>query len=325
MLSLLFALGVILIASGSGSVRGRTGNSAAVTPGRTGPGRTTAGDQARVRAKARQAAENATIARLAGLGLPVYCAGPRGNAVAFTFDDGPGPYSHYALKKLRAAHERATFFVVGRSIDFFPTYLRREVPLGAIGDHTYTHPVLTSLPTSSVISEITRTAQRIEAAGGGRVHLFRPPYGARDPRIDAVAKQLGLLEILWNVDSADSLGANYAGITRNVEAGLHPGSIILMHENRGQTIRALTTVLPVLHHRHLRSVSLPELLAADPPSVSQLRQGARRMRPCGSARSGGSPAGARRGPAPTAAGPTSAPTPPRPPAAARARRRRTST
>ncbi len=75
------------------------------------------------------------------------------------------------------------------------------------------------------------------------------------------------------MDSADSLGANYAGIIRNVEAGLHPGSIILMHENRGQTIRALTTLLPVLAQRHLRSVSLPELLYADPPSARQLRLG----------------------------------------------------
>jgi peptidoglycan/xylan/chitin deacetylase (PgdA/CDA1 family) len=75
------------------------------------------------------------------------------------------------------------------------------------------------------------------------------------------------------VDSRDSLGANWAGIIRNVDAGLRPGAIILMHENRGQTIRALTTLLPVLHRRHLRSVSLPELFATDPPSVAQVRHG----------------------------------------------------
>ena len=46
-----------------------------------------------------------------------------------------------------------------------------------------------------------------------------------------------------------------------------------MHENRGQTIRALTTLLPYLHSHHLRSVSLPELFASDPPSVAQLRRG----------------------------------------------------
>jgi hypothetical protein len=46
-----------------------------------------------------------------------------------------------------------------------------------------------------------------------------------------------------------------------------------MHENRGQTIRALTTLLPVLRERHLRSVSLPELFATDPPSEAQVRRG----------------------------------------------------
>jgi peptidoglycan/xylan/chitin deacetylase (PgdA/CDA1 family) len=82
-----------------------------------------------------------------------------------------------------------------------------------------------------------------------------------------------MLEILWSTDSADSLGAEWDGIIRNVEAGLRPGAIILMHENRGQTIRALTTLLPELQRRHLRSVSLPELFASDPPSVAQVRQG----------------------------------------------------
>jgi peptidoglycan/xylan/chitin deacetylase (PgdA/CDA1 family) len=91
--------------------------------------------------------------------------------------------------------------------------------------------------------------------------------------VTQTAERLGLLTIMWSMDSGDSLGADWAGIIRNVEAGLHPGAIILMHENRGQTIRALTTLLPVLHQRHLRSVSLPELFATDPPSVAQVRRG----------------------------------------------------
>ena len=201
----------------------------------------------------------AAVARLARYALPVYCAGPKGNAVAFTFDDGPGPYTHYALKKLTEAHERATFFVVGRSIDSFPQWIPREMKLAAIGDHSYTHPVLTQMSRAEATSQLSRTVDRIKSDSGGlRVGLFRPPYGARNATIDNIAKSLGLLEIVWNVDSADSLGANYAGITQNVEAGLHPGSIILMHENRGQTIRALTTLLPELHRRHMRSVTVPD-------------------------------------------------------------------
>jgi peptidoglycan/xylan/chitin deacetylase (PgdA/CDA1 family) len=216
---------------------------------------------------------NANIRRLAELGLPIYCGGRHGNEVAFTFDDGPGVYTHYAVKKLTQADERATFFVVGRSMDGWPGWLPRELKLGAIGDHTYTHPVLTALSPAEITSQIERTKLKIERVIGQPIYLFRPPYGAHGPTVERIAKQLGLLEIMWSVDSGDSLGADWAGIIRNVEAGLYPGAIILMHENRGQTIRALTTLLPELRRRHLRSVSLPELFATDPPSMAQVRRG----------------------------------------------------
>ena len=47
-----------------------------------------------------------------------------------------------------------------------------------------------------------------------------------------------------------------------------------MHENRGQTIRALKFyILPWLRQRHIRLVTVPQLLTLDPPSSSQLRAG----------------------------------------------------
>jgi peptidoglycan/xylan/chitin deacetylase (PgdA/CDA1 family) len=216
-----------------------------------------------------------TIHRLLRLGLPIYCGGHRGHAVALTFDDGPGVYTSLAIRKLTRAGERATFFDVGRSIDHYPGYLRRELRIAAIGDHTYTHPVLIALTRSQITWQLKATAHKIEARSGRHVELFRPPYGLHNASVDGIANRLGLLQILWNVDSQDSLGANYTQIIRHVEAGLHPGAIILMHENRGQTIRALTTLLRVLHRHHLHSVSVPALLAADPPSPSQVRRGAK--------------------------------------------------
>ena len=42
--------------------------------------------------------------------------------------------------------------------------------------------------------------------------FFRPPYGAHDAKIDAIARRLGLLEILWSIDSRDSEGADPAQI-----------------------------------------------------------------------------------------------------------------
>jgi peptidoglycan/xylan/chitin deacetylase (PgdA/CDA1 family) len=232
-----------------------------------------AASRARRPRRAHEASGHSTIQRLIKLGLPIYCAGHRGNAVAFTFDDGPGPYTHLALVKLARAGERATFFVVGTSIDRFPGYLTRELNVAALGDHTDTHAFLPALSPDMITSEIKRAKLKIEADSEQTVNLFRPPYGSHDAAVDRIARRLGLLEVLWNVDSADSLGADYAQIIKNVEAGLRPGAIILMHENRGQTIRALTTLLPALQRRHLRSVSLPQLLAIDPPSNRQVRKG----------------------------------------------------
>jgi peptidoglycan-N-acetylglucosamine deacetylase len=219
------------------------------------------------------AAGNAEIRRLLALGLPVYCGGSRGRDVAFTFDDGPGVYTYLALRKLREAHERATFFVVGRSIRAFRGYLAREVKVAALGDHTYTHPDLATLAPADVTAQLERTAQMITAQSGQPVDMWRPPYEATNRSVLRIAHNLGLLEILWSIDSRDSLGANYAQIIKFVEAGLKPGAIVELHENHGQTIRALTTLLPYLHAHHLRSVSVPELLASDPPSLAQLRQG----------------------------------------------------
>jgi peptidoglycan/xylan/chitin deacetylase (PgdA/CDA1 family) len=268
----LVAVLVVVLGSEGGRGAVRAGSSATSrSPARRGRGR----DRRRAGSVAvsRHAVGTAEIRRLIRLGLPVYCAGARGNAVAFTFDDGPGPYTRDAIRKLAQAGERATFFAVGKSMDAYPGWVRRELKVAVIGDHTYTHPELIELSPSMITSELERTKLKIEAATGQLVDLFRPPYALHNPTVDAIAKRLGLLDILWNVDSQDSLGANYAQIIRNVEAGLHPGSIIIMHENRGQTIRALTTLLPALHRRHLRSVSVPQLLASDPPSVAQVRKG----------------------------------------------------
>lgn len=213
------------------------------------------------------------LRRLLVLGLPIYCGGRHGHAVAFTFDDGPGVYTHYALRKLRQADERATFFVVGRSIEAWPGWLRRETRVAALGDHTMTHQDLVAMAPLHAYREIARAQQLIQRDSGARVELFRPPYGVQDRTVKEIVRRLGMLDIMWSVDSADSRGANYAGIIRNVERGLRPGAIIELHENRGQTIRALTTLLPALRRRHLRSVSVVQLLASDPPSVAQLRRG----------------------------------------------------
>jgi peptidoglycan/xylan/chitin deacetylase (PgdA/CDA1 family) len=218
-------------------------------------------------------AESGVVRSLVSLGRPIYCAASHGDEVALTFDDGPGPYTRLVLAKLRKHAVPATFFIVGRNIPLVAGVTREERALGAVGDHTFTHPLLTALAPGEAEREIVRTQTAVASSSGGSVFLFRPPYGAHNPTIDRIARTHGMLQILWTVDSADSLGANYAQIERNVIGGLRPGAIILMHENHGQTVRALLNIFAALQRKHLRAVSVPQLLTDDPPSVAQVRAG----------------------------------------------------
>lgn len=217
--------------------------------------------------------ESREVRSLIALGRPIYCAGTRGNEVALTFDDGPGPYTRLVIRKLHLHHVGATFFDVGRNIDLVAHATRQERALGAVGDHTFTHPLLTALAPSEAEREIVRTQRALARSTGGPVFLFRPPYGGHNATIDAIVRAHGLLQILWTVDSADSLGADYAQIERNVIGGLRPGAIILMHENHGQTVRALLNIFAALRRNHLRAVSVAQLLTDDPPSSAQVRAG----------------------------------------------------
>jgi peptidoglycan/xylan/chitin deacetylase (PgdA/CDA1 family) len=257
---------LVIVLGGSGSGRTATAPPSGTAVAVAGSRRSAAASGPR---------QAAVLARLAATGLPVYCGGRTKPLVALTFDDGPGPYTKLAIKKLREHHVKATFFLVGKSINSYPSLARLERPVGAVGDHTMTHPFLPGLSLGAMDQEIADARTLIERNTGQPVGVFRPPYGARNAAIDAEARSLGLVEVVWTVDSADSLGADYAGIARNVIAGLHPGSIILMHENRGQTIRAMATIFPALARSHLRTVTLPELLAEDPPTMAQLRAGGR--------------------------------------------------
>jgi peptidoglycan-N-acetylglucosamine deacetylase len=219
------------------------------------------------------AGESDQVRALIALGLPIYCAGARGNEVALTFDDGPGPYTQLVLAKLRKHGIRATFFDVARNIPLLPGATAAERALGGVGDHTVTHPLLTALAPAGAEREIVRAQAALERSTGGPVFLFRPPYGGRSASIDRVVSAHGMLDILWTLDSADSLGATYAQIERNVIGGLRAGAIVLMHENHGQTVRALLAIFAALARKHLRAVSVSQLLTDDPPSVAQVRAG----------------------------------------------------
>lgn len=203
-------------------------------------------------------------------GEPIYCGGGKANVVALTFDDGPGPYTEQLLSMLSAAGAHATFFLVGNRLQYWPNVARDESRLGAVGNHSWSHPRLTQLPPWLVWAELLRTQYTIAQSVGWKPRMFRAPYELHDAQTDALARSLGLLQVFWSATSGDDLAHPTArSVARNVIHELRPGAIVLLHDIHPWTIAAMPAILRAAQARGIRLVSVPELLVLDPPSAHQ--------------------------------------------------------
>ncbi|GAA4607602.1 hypothetical protein GCM10023195_29030 [Actinoallomurus liliacearum] len=183
--------------------------------------------------------------------------------IALTFDDGPGPYTAKLLNMLAARHVKVTFFLIGGNIRGREALVRRELAEGhVVGDHTWSHPSLSSLSDGAIRSQLTRTLGEIRRASGHGTVLMRPPYGATDRQVAAVARRMGMAQILWSVDTNDWLDRNSAIVTHRAVSWAHPGDIILMHDIHPTTVNAVPKILAGLSRRGFTFVTVPELFGA---------------------------------------------------------------
>ncbi|MFF8594322.1 polysaccharide deacetylase family protein [Streptomyces sp. NPDC015220] len=175
----------------------------------------------------------------------------RGRTMLLTFDDGPNPeYTPHVLDTLAKYDIRATFMVCGEMAAWNRNLLARMADEGhVVGNHTWTHPLLTRLGRREIRDEIESTSDVIEKAYGDRPLWFRAPYGAWNRNVFQLNAELGMEPLAWTVDSLDWTTPGTGAIVRRVEHGAGPGVVVLSHDaggDRSQTVAALRTYLPRL-------------------------------------------------------------------------------
>lgn len=210
-----------------------------------------------------------TSARAAALGhraptrAKPNCA--RLKCIALTFDDGPGPYTAELQAVLQQRRVRSTFFLVGDRVTLTPDLVAQGVAGGQeIGNHSSHHLDLTHLSRVHMASDLSATSRSIAAVTGRPPTLLRPPYGARNSSVDAVAAQLKMAEVLWDVDTLDW---RYRDAVHNRQAAVTParrGSIILMHDIHRPSVDSVPGIIADLQHRGFTLVTVSELLGAPP-------------------------------------------------------------
>jgi peptidoglycan/xylan/chitin deacetylase (PgdA/CDA1 family) len=174
---------------------------------------------------------------------------PRGTKLlALTYDDGPNdPHTMRLLEVLATHNVRATFFLIGRYVQQRPNIVREIVKAGhIIGNHTFTHPLLTFKSAAEVRKELTDCRSAIQDAVGEQSNLFRPPFGGRRPAVIRTARQLGLEPIMWSVTGYDWDAPPAVVIEKKVSSQIRGGDVILLHDgghkqmgaDRSQTVLA---------------------------------------------------------------------------------------
>lgn len=198
-----------------------------------------------------------------------------GPYIAMTFDDGPsGPNTPRLLDLAAKKHIKLTFFLIGQNAQHYPDLVRRELAEGhEVGNHSWTHPVLSKMSDSGVRAELQKTQDAIIAATGYRPILFRPPYGALTPSQKLwIAREFGFKIILWDVDPLDWKRPGPSIVAQRIIAATRPGSIILSHDIHSQTVDAMPEVFDTLLAKGYKFVTVSELIAMDKGPVVKAKK-----------------------------------------------------
>ena len=191
-------------------------------------------------------------------------ADPETRRIALTFDDGPHPsYTYRILDILDRYNVKATFFMIGTNVEYYPEVAREVLRRGhEIGNHTYSHARLTKMDGPTLSGELKRCESVMEQTLGHRPVLFRPPEGVVSDAVRSCADCRGYTVVLWSVDTRDWETKEVGAITRHILREVTPGAIILMHDYtaHSQTPEALEEALPVLLSRGYEPVTVSRLI-----------------------------------------------------------------
>ncbi|MFJ7966213.1 polysaccharide deacetylase family protein [Streptomyces sp. NPDC096324] len=177
-------------------------------------------------------------------------SGP-GRTLVLTFDDGPDPtYTPEILRTLRAYDVHAMFFVCGQMAAENKDLLGEMADDGhLVGNHTWSHPLLTKLSRSAIRSEIERTSEVIDEAYGEPPTWFRAPYGEWNRATYQIGAELGMEPMAWTIDTNDWARPGTRAIVGTIQKQAAPGVVVLSHDaggDRSQSVQALRTYLPRL-------------------------------------------------------------------------------
>ncbi|MDR0899643.1 MAG: polysaccharide deacetylase family protein [Lactobacillaceae bacterium] len=180
--------------------------------------------------------------------------------IALTFDDGPhAGTSDEILDTLKEFDAKSTWFVIGENVLKYPELSQRISDEGhEIGNHTFTHPSLTSLSSQEILEQVSKTDRAIkDTIGGIEASFVRPPMGDYN---DYVEEIIDRPLILWSVDSLDWEYKDATKIRNAIVGNVDDGDIVLMHAWVHSTSEVLGDILSSLKDEGFEFQTVSEML-----------------------------------------------------------------
>jgi len=187
--------------------------------------------------------------------------------VLFTFDDGPDRRNTpRLLDTLDEYGIRAVFFLTTHRIEGESPWqlenreIAREIARRGhiVANHTAEHAQLPLLESDEVIDQVRRADETLERVLGSRAWLFRPPGGARSPRVDRLLASRGYTQMLWNIGTGDFQVRDSDAVLRTFTRVLarrerdhgERGGIVLLHDTHAWSVEAVPRIVSYLRDQN---------------------------------------------------------------------------
>ncbi len=198
-----------------------------------------------------------------------------------TFDDGPDPeWTPQILDILQKENVPAAFFMVGYNAESNLPLLRKIDKLGyEIGNHSFFHPNMATIPEWRSIIELNTTRRLIESITGKSTILFRAPYLAdaepetqEELRPVVIAKKQNYITIGESIDPLDwdAKNINADSIFDRVVREKDYGAMILLHDaggDRSATVKALPRIIKYFKQNGYTFTTIADVLQEKPEKL----------------------------------------------------------
>jgi Polysaccharide deacetylase len=137
-----------------------------------------------------------------------------------------------------------------------------------IGNHTWEHPNITTIPPQRIPEQLSKANDAIAAATSTRPTLLRTAGGLINDAVLAEAKKQGLADINGDVIPFDWINdANIAATIYMLKTQIKPGSLLL-HDTYSSAVDVIYQFMPLLKANGYHLVTVSKLLGPREPGSS---------------------------------------------------------